>query len=130
MAILFAPVAPIRLVRGTLWTDELQVLEQETGDPVNLAGIEGLLMRVRRSISAPILLELALEDGLELVNATSGLLRFNVPSARTLTLPENGNRKAKYVYDAVIERTPNEYEAAIAGKLVVLPCITRPWAAT
>lgn len=130
MAIIFAPVATLRLVRGTRWTDEVQILDQTTGDPVDLTGIENLVLRLRRQINGPIILELSMGNGLNLLNPTAGLLAFDVGSAETLTLPENGNRKAKYVYDAVIERTPGEYEAAIAGKLSVLPCITRPWGTT
>lgn len=126
MGIVFAPVKPIRFVRGTRWTDEVQLVDQETGQPVNLAGITGLVLWVRRSINAPILLELSVDNGLTLLNPTSGLIGIDVVSTRTLELPENGNRKAKYVYDAVIERA-GEYEPAVAGKLTVLPSITRPW---
>lgn len=137
MAIIFAPVASIRIVRGTRWEDNLQLVDEASQDPIGLVGIAGLLMRVRRTIGSPILLELSLAgSGLDsagrlvLVDAVTGLVGFRVDSATTLTLPENSHRKAKYVYDAVIERTPGEYEAGAKGSLVVLPQITRPWGTT
>ena len=129
MGIVFAQVRPMRFVRGTRWTDEVQLVDQETRQPVNLAGITALVLCIRRSINAPVLLQLSIDDGLTLLNPTSGLIGIDVGSARTLTLPENGNRKAKYVYDALIERA-GEYEPAVAGKLTVLPSNTRPWEPT
>jgi len=131
VAIVFAPIASIRVVRGTKWTDDVQLVDQATGNPVDLTGITSLVMRIRRSINTPILLELSMANGrLVVVNALTGLIGFRVNSAGTLLLPENSNRKAKYLYDAVIERSAGEYEPAVSGKLTVLPSITRPWGAT
>lgn len=137
MAIIFAPVKSIRIVRGTHWEDNFQLVDEASQTPVSLVGITGLLMRVRRSIGSPILLELSLPDSgldsagrLVLVDATTGMVGFRVDTPATLTLPENGHRKAKYGYDSVIERTPGEYEAAARGKLSVLPQYTRPWGTT
>lgn len=137
MAIVFAPVSGIRIVRGTTWRDDVQLVDADTQAPVNLIGVLGLLMRVRATISGPILLELSLASSglpsagrLEIVDPNEGLIGFRVDSATTLTLPENDHRRAKYRYDAVIERTAGEYEAAISGKLTVLPQYTRPWGTT
>lgn len=131
MAIVFASVPAIRIVRGTKWEDDLTLVDKASGDPVNLVGITGLMMRIRRSIASPILLELSLANSmLVLVEASEGRIGFRVPSATTLTLPENGHRKAKYGYDMVIERAAGEYEPAVNGKLSVLPQFTRPWGTT
>ncbi len=131
MGIVFAGLATINMVRGTKWEDNVQLVDQATGDPVDLTGIVGLVMRLRRGINKPFDLELSTANNrLVVVDAPTGLIGFRVPSAVTLTLPELGNRKAKYAYDAIIERTAGEYEAAIKGKISVLPSITRPWGAT
>lgn len=130
MAIIFASVPTIRIVRGTTWQDELTLVDKDSGDPVNLVGITNLLMRIRRSIASPILLELSLASGLTLVDDAGGRIGISVSSADTLTLPENGHRKTKYGYDMVIERTAGNYEPAVSGKLSVLPQFTRPWGTT
>lgn len=131
MAIIFAPVKAIRIVRGTKWEDDLSLVDKDTGNPINLVGITSLLMRIRRSIASPILLELSIANGhLTIVDGAAGRIGIRVPSAMTLTLPENGHRKARYGYDMVIERTDGEYEPAVSGKLSVLPQFTRPWGTT
>jgi hypothetical protein len=118
-------------VRGTRWDDDFQLVDQVTGTPVNLAGITGLMVRVRKSPGSAKLLELSVANSrLVVTNAATGMVGIRVGSETTLTFPENGHRKAKYLYDAVIERTAGEYEPAISGKIVVLPQITRPWAVT
>ena len=131
MAIIFARLPSISIVRGTKWEDDVPLVDKATGDPIALTGIAGLVMRVRASINGPILLELSVANGmLTLQDAANGLIGFRVPSATTLTLPEKSNRKATYLYDMVIERTEGEYEPALMGKLKVLPSITRPWGTT
>lgn len=131
MAVVFAPIPSIRIVRGTYWSDDVQLVDKASGDPINLTGILDLTARIRQSINGEILLSMELADTrLVLVNAAQGRIGFRCPSAVTLLLPENENRKAKYVYDVVIERTAGEYEPAITGKLTVTASITRPWGVT
>lgn len=131
MGIIFASLDTINIVRGTRWNDNVTLVDQATGEPVDLTGIEDMVMRLRRGINAPINLEMSISnERLVLVDAAAGSIGLRVPSAVTLTLPELGNRKAKYLYDAVIERTPGEYEAAIKGKISVQPSVTRPWGVT
>ena len=129
MAIVFAPVKPIRLVRGTRWQDQVQLVDKETGDPVDLTGITALILTIRQRIDGPAIMELDLDGGLAIANALLGLVDIDVSSDDTLQFPESSLRRAKYVYDAMIERAPGWREPAFAGKLTVLPSITRPWAA-
>lgn len=131
MGIIFAGLDTINIVRGTRWDDNVTLVDQATGNPVDLTGITGLVMRLRRGINAAIDMELSMANGrLVLIDAALGVIGLRVPSAITLTLPELGNRRAKYLYDAVIERTAGEYEAAIKGKVNVQPSVTRPWGST
>lgn len=130
MGIVFAPVKAVRLVRGTRWQDQVQLVDEGTGEPVDLAGIEGLAMTVRAQINGPVVLELSLDAGLTVANPTQGLVDIDVSSDATLAFPDNGNRRAKYVFDALIERADGEREPAFAGKLTVLPSNTRPWEST
>jgi hypothetical protein len=130
MAILFGS-AQFTVVRGTRWEEDITLTDQVTGDPVDLTGIEGILMRVRESIDDDITLELSVDNGfLVVLSAAAGQLGIRVPSADMLDFPENDHQRARYVYDAVIERTADEYEAAISGTISVLPQVTRPWGAT
>lgn len=131
MAIIFAN-ASFRTVRGTRWDDDVQVVDKDTLAPVDLTGITGIVMRLRKTIGSPILMELSTVAGtLVIVDAALGKVGIRVDSLKSRTdFPENNHVKAKYLYDAIIERTPGEYEAAITGKVTVLPQITRPWAAT
>jgi hypothetical protein len=137
MAIIFAtetsaglPIA-FTLVRGTRWEDDFQLVDQVSGNPVDLTGIVGLMIRVRKNPGSAILLELSVANTLLVVtNPVTGSVGIRVDSETTRDFPENGHRKAKYLYDAVIERSAGEYEPAISGKIVVLPQITRPWAVT
>lgn len=118
------------LVRGMVWNDDFILVDQATGLPIDLTGIAGLMMRIRAAINAPgHLLELSLaNNGLVIVDAAAGRVGIRVNSAATLAaFPANDHRKAKYVYDAVIERTAGEYEPAIRGKVRVDPQITRPF---
>lgn len=131
MAIIFAPLAQIRIVRGTAWVDDVQMVDKASGNPIDLTGITGIVMRVRKGINTPILMELSTDEGnLVVLTPAEGRIGFRVNSAGTLALPENSNRKAIYIYDAVIERSAGEYEAAVVGKLAVIPSITRPWGTT
>lgn len=129
MGIVFATVKPIRMVRGTRWTDQVQLVDQNTGDPIDLTDAEAITMTIRAHINGPVLLELGIGTGLIVTNPLTGLIDIDVDSDTTLGLPENGNFRAKYVFDALIERDSGEREPAFAGKLTVLPSITRPWAA-
>lgn len=131
MAIVFAN-ANFRTVRGTRWDDDVTVIDKDTQMPVDLTGITGITMRVREWIDGPILMDLSTVAGtLVVLDALAGKLGIRVGSLKSRTdFPENDHVRARYVYDAVIERTPGEYEAAITGKVNVLPQITRPWANT
>lgn len=116
------------LVRGTRWDDDVQVVDQATGTPINLTGIVSLMMRVRTRITdATNVMELSLANGrLVMVDAATGKVGIRVNSTQTREFPQNNNAKAKYVTDVVIERTAGEYEPAISAKVKVLPQITRP----
>lgn len=130
MAIRFAK-ANFSLVRGTKWEDDVILEDSVTGLAVNLTGITGMLMRIRKTISSAILLELSVSNGrLIVVDAVAGRIGFRVLSAITLTLPENSFKRAKYVYDAIIQRTALEYEPAVGGKVTVLPQVTRAQGST
>lgn len=125
MAIRFGK-ASFSFVRGTKWDDDVILTDQVTGLAINLTGITGMTMRIRKTISSAILLELSSANGrLVVVDAVAGRIGIRVLSAITLTLPENSFRKAKYVYDAIIQRTALEYEPAVGGKVTVLPQVTR-----
>lgn len=133
MAILFATETsaglPItfKFVRGTVWEDDFQLVDQTSGDPIDLTSVVRIVMRIRAAItSATVLLELSTTDGtLVITDALTGAVGIRVDTATTKTCPANGQRKAKYVYDAMIERTEGEYEPAIGGKAIVLPSVTR-----
>lgn len=131
MAILFAN-APLHMVRGNAWADDVALVDQTTGDPVDLTGIVGIIMRIREDYASPILLELSTTDETLAVglNPAAGIYGIRANSALTRTLPENGHEVGVYVYDAVIERTAGEYEAANGGVVIVDPQVTRPWSAT
>lgn len=128
MAILFGR-AQFTVVRGTRWEDDVTVTDRSTGDPVDLTGITGLLMRVREAIEdTDNVIELSLANSrLSVVAATTGIIGIRVDSTTMLDFPENDHQKARYVYDAIIERSADEYEAAIEGVVIVLPQVTRPW---
>lgn len=131
MAIVFARIPTIRIVRGTAWSDDVELVDKDTQAPINLTGINGLMMRVRASINGPILLELSLDNAkLVIVDPADGKIGIRLSSADTLSLPEKSNRRVRYIYDMVIERSVGEYEPAVTGKLAVLPSITRPWGTT
>lgn len=133
MAIIFATAtsdgSPLtfRWVRGTRAQDSFQLVDQVSGVPIDLTGETDIVMRIRTTINAPaVLLELSITNGkLVLTDAATGLVSIDLPSAVTNTFPVNNNKRARYVYDAVIERSVGEYEAAIQGKVVVLPSVTR-----
>lgn len=127
MSILFGR-ANFKFVRGTRWDDNVTLTEQSTGEPVDLTGITGMTMRLRETIDdEDVLMELTVAGGkLVIVDAAAGEMGIRVNSATTWAMPENNHEKARYVYDAVIERSSGEYEAAIGGTVTVLPQITRP----
>lgn len=116
------------LVRGARWDDDVQLVDQETQAPIDLTGIVSLMMRVRTRITdATNVMELSLANGrLVMVDAATGKVGIRVSTADSLTFPQNGNRKAKYKSDLVIERTAGEYEPGISAGVTVLPQITRP----
>ncbi|WP_202841980.1 hypothetical protein [Luteimonas saliphila] len=127
MGIVFAKVPTVRIVRGTRWQDQVQLTDENTGEPVDLAGIVSLVMCIREQVDSPILLQLEVGSGLAIANPGLGLIDIDVSSADTLSFPENGHQRWKYSFDALIERTAGEYEAAFAGRVTVLPSITRTW---
>ncbi len=129
MAILFGR-AQFTVVRGTRWSDDVTITDRSTGDPVDLTGVIGITMRIREAIDDDITLELSIGNGRLAVVDPAGVLGIRVLSADMLDFPENDHQRSRYVYDAVIERTAGEYEAAINGTVVVLPQVTRPWGAT
>lgn len=132
MAILFAtetsagsPIA-FKLVRGTEWEDDFQLTDQATGDPIDLTGVVRIVMRIRKTIGSAVVLELSTTDStLVVTTALTGSVGIRVDTATTNTFPTNNHKRAKYVYDALIERTAGEYEPAIGGKVTVLPSVTR-----
>lgn len=131
MSYTFAP-SSLRIVRGTTWVENLQ-LTDDTGAPVSLVGVVDIIMRIRERIdSATVLLELSIatsgsEDRIAVTDAALGKIAILVDAVDTNTLPRNGDRKAKYVYDAIIDRggAPQVLEPAFKGKLSVLPQVTR-----
>lgn len=130
MAILFAP-ASFRCIRGTRWEDAVILTDQVTGLPVDLTGIVGITMRLRRSMTGPIVAELSMAAGTLLVlDAAAGKVGIRCNTAFMLTLPENGHRKARYLYDSVIERTAGDYEPATKGRVTVDPQLTRAYGTT
>jgi hypothetical protein len=130
MAILFGR-AQFTLVRGTRWADDISLTDRSTGEPVDLTGITGLIMRIREDIAdTDNLMELSTDNTrLIVIEPTEGLIGIRVTSEDTRDFPENDHEKARYVYDALIQRTSDEYEAALGGAVFVLPQITRPWEA-
>lgn len=131
MAIVFAQLDPITLIRGTAWSDDFTLVDKNSGDPIDLTAITGMTMRIRKSIDSAILAELSVANGqLVVLDAAAGECGFRMTSAQTLDLPANDNRRAKYIYDVVIQRSALEYEPAVTGKLTVNASITRPWGAT
>lgn len=136
MAILFATKTtdgkPIgfKCVRATTWEDEFVVLDEATGNPVNLTGIDDLVMRIRTRVESPdVVMELSVSNQrLTVLDAPAGRVGLAVTTAQSLAeFPENYHRKRRYVTDALIVRPGPEYEPAIAGKVTVLPQITRAY---
>lgn len=137
MAVLFATTTtdgkPIgfKTVRGTLWEDEFIVVDQSTGDPVNLTGIKGIVMRARERVDAPeVVMELSTDnERLVVLDAVAGRVGITVNSAESVTeFPAADFRKKRYVTDALIVREGDdgdEYEPAISGRITVYPQITR-----
>lgn len=131
MSYTFAP-SSLRLVRGTTWVDHLQLVD-DAGAPVSLVGVADIIMRIREFVdSADVILELSMnatgsEDRIAVEDAVLGKIAILVDAADTLLFPRNGDRKAKYVYDALIDRggSPQVIEPAYKGKLSVLPQVTR-----
>lgn len=131
MAIIFATAtsdgSPItfRCVRGTRWQDTFQLVDQTSGVPIDLTGIADIHMRVRKTINSAVLMDLQVGVGLTITSAETGEVSIDLSSADTNVFPANNNKRARYVYDVVIERETDEYEPAISGKVVVLPQVTR-----
>lgn len=132
MAIIFATQTStgagiaFKIVRGTRWQDTIVLSDQLTGNPVDLTGVTGIVMRVRKTMRSTVLLELSVANGrLTVTDAPNGTIAIDVSSTDTNTLPTNNYRRARYLFDMEIQRSASEYEAAISGKLVVLPSVTR-----
>lgn len=132
MAIIFATqtsdgsAITLKWVRGTRAQDTLNLSDQQTGNPVDLSGVNAILLRVRKTINSAVLLELSLGSGLTVSDAVNGVIDIDVASATTNTLPANNNKRARYLFDMEIERSAGEWEAAVSGKLIVLPSVSRP----
>jgi hypothetical protein len=130
MAVLFAP-ASFRFVRGTRWDDSVTLTDKAPGLAVDLTTIVGITMRLRRTYSGPIIAELSVAAGtLVVLDAAAGKIAIRCDSAFTYALPENGHRKARYLYDAIIERVAGDYEPAIKGRVTAEPQITYPQGTT
>jgi len=132
MAIIFATqtsdgaAITFKIVRGTRWQDSLALSDQQTGDPVDLTGVTDIIARVRKTMGSAVLLELSVTNGrLSITDAVNGDVAIDVSSVDTNTLPANNNKRARYLIDMEIQRSADEFEAAISGKLVVLPSVTR-----
>lgn len=131
MAIVFAPVSTITIVRGTDWVDDVSLVNEADQTPVDLTGALGLWMRIRETPADPVLLDLSLADGrIVLLDAANGSIGFRVMTADTLALPENDHERASYGFDLVIEREVGRYEAGVRGRINVDPQYARPWETT
>ena len=128
MSLSFA-TSQLRIVRGLTWADELQLINAVTKVPINLTGVVGATMRIRlRRNMATALLELSTTNGrLTIEPGTAGLISLDVSATDTLNLPRNSDKKARYVYDVVLDRggVPQVLEPATSGKVTVNPQVTR-----
>lgn len=117
------------VVRGTRWQDRVVLTDETTGQPVSLVGITGLIMRIREFVDSEVLLELSDAPGNGRLavegDGSAGAVLIDVATADTLAFPANGHYRATYLYDALIERSANEFEPGTQGKVNVLPTITR-----
>ena len=118
-------------VRGTRWDDDVQVLKND-GSPVDLSPNLEIKMRLRKQINdTDNVMELSLTNGkLVMVDASEGKFGIRCSSSDTLELPLNDNKAIEYVTDVIIQRSSDEYEPALAGKVIVQPQVTRPTEAT
>ena len=131
MAIVFAPVSTITIVRGTDWVDDVTLVNEADQSPVSLDGAVGLWMRIRETPADPPLLDLSLDNGrIVVVDAENGVIGFRVYTPDTLLLPENDHGRASYGFDLVIERQSGRYEAGVRGRINVEPQYARPWETT
>lgn len=126
MSLLFG-ARNLSCVRGATWTDTVRLVDEDTGEPINLAGVSAITMRVRRRINSDtVLLELTLANArLAVLDAADGTIGIDVSAAITGTLPEAGHRKAKYVFDCVLSRPSSVVEPGFKGRLSVYPQVTR-----
>lgn len=128
MALLFGPTT-FRIVRGLTWAEQL-ILRDSADLPMNLTGAT-FIMRVRESLDATTtVLELSSTNGrLSSPTPIAGEIQILVSADDTLLFPENGHERATYVYDLVILRAgpPQVREPVVAGRVIVLPQVTRPW---
>ena len=128
MSLQFARAA-LTMVRGLTWNDQVQLVNADTQVPVDLSGVVDATMRIRRRInSAAVLLELSTTDGrLTIEPGTDGLITIQVDADDTLDFPINSHRRARYVYDVVLDRggTPKVLDPATGGKVTVNPQVTR-----
>lgn len=115
-----------------VWEDDITIVDEVTGDPISLSGVDDLFLYVRDDYNTDVLVRLSLTDGtLVLVDGgTGGKFGIRMSSAQTLDFPANDHEQARYVYDTVIERTAESYEPGVAGALTVDPVVARAWEPT
>ncbi|MCX7041113.1 MAG: hypothetical protein NT117_00170 [Gammaproteobacteria bacterium] len=128
MSLSFA-TSQLRMIRGLTWADQVQLVNKTTLVPIDLTGVVGATMRIRlRRNTATALLELSTTNGrLTIEPGTDGLITVDVSAEDTLELPINNHKKARYVYDVVLDRggDPQVLEPATGGKVTVNPQTTR-----
>lgn len=116
------------LVRGLPWKADVQIIDTPSMQPVSLAGIAGLLMRVRANPNDEVAaLELSLVNNrLVIVDEDNGVYGIRCTAEDTALFPRNLRARRKYFTDSVIERTPGQFEPGISAVAYVDPQITNP----
>lgn len=115
------------LTRGLPWTDEVQLVDGD-GNPISLAGITDLWMRIRSNPdNTEHILELKKTNGkLVIIDDVNGIYRIVCDDDDTLKFPRNSSRKADYYSDSVVERSPGIYEPGASAMVYVNPQVTKP----
>jgi hypothetical protein len=115
------------VIRGCRWQDRVLVTDQATGEPVDLTGVLDIVMALRKKIGGPIVDTLSMSNArITLADPAGGEFDIDVSSVDTQALPANNFKRTRYFTDALIQRSANEWEPAIAGKVRVDSSITRP----
>lgn len=115
-------------IRGLPWREDVQLLDKDTGQPVSLAGITELWMRVRaHPDDAEAVMELNLASTrLVIVDEDNGIYGVRCTAEQTLEFPRKKSLPYRLVSDSVIERTPGIYEPGLAAPVNVQPQVTKP----